>query len=128
VVVVDHDSGIDPPPTTPARRKISPAEITGETGRWMVLEGFSLVKAFEHQNLPLKPAQADYQRRRQLGQRHGAIADAWAVVPPAGESSSTPIEPSAGEFNFSESEKARYRAMGFAFAGDMPESEERNGE
>lgn len=83
----------------------------------MVAEGFSLTKAHQHQHLPLKAAQADYQRRRQLGQRHGAIATAWEVAPPAGDLAA-PLEPSAGEFSFSEAEKERYRAMGFAFGSE----------
>jgi hypothetical protein len=115
----------DPPPTTTApRRKISPADITGETGKWMVTEVFSLEKAYLFQHLPLAAAQADYQRRRQLGQRQGGIALAWEISPPTGESSSKPLEPSAGEFSFSEHEKARYRAMGFKFGSDVEESED----
>lgn len=89
----------------------------------MVAEGFSLSKAHQHQNLPLAPAQADYQRRRQLGQGHGAIALAWEVAPPAGDSSVAPVEPSSGEFTFSAHEKERYRAMGFAIGDELPESE-----
>jgi DNA-binding transcriptional ArsR family regulator len=121
----DHDSiEVDPPPTTAPRPKISPSEITGDTGRWMVAEGFSLTKAHQHQGLPLAPAQADYQRRRQLGQGHGAIALAWEVAPPAGDLATAPIQISAGEFTFSEHEKERYRAMGFAFASEVPEEEQ----
>jgi hypothetical protein len=116
----------DPPPATAPRRKISPHEITGETGRWMVAEGFSLTKAHQHQSLPLAPAQADYQRRKQLGQGHGAIALAWEVAPPAGDGQAVPLEPSSGEFTFSEHEKERYRAMGFAIGDDPLESEESN--
>lgn len=112
------------PPTTEPRRRIVPADITGATGRWMVAEGFSLAKAHQHQSLALGPAQADYQRRRQLGQRHGAIALAWEVSPPAGDSDSSPIEPSAGEFTFSLHEKERYRAMGFAIGDELPEGGE----
>ncbi len=115
---------IDPPPTTAPRRKISPREIIGDTGKWMVAEGFSLTKAHQHQHLPLKAAQADYQRRRQLGQRHGAIADAWEVSPPAGAPELAPLEPSAGPFSFSEQERAHYRAMGFKFGDDDFEEEE----
>jgi DNA-binding transcriptional ArsR family regulator len=114
----------DSPPTTAARRKISPHEITAPAGRWMVAEGFSLTKAHQHQHLPLAPAQADYQRRRQLGQGHGAIALAWEVAPPTGDGQAAPLEPSSGEFTFSEHEKERYRAMGFAFGSEMPEESE----
>lgn len=117
----------DPPPTTAARRKISPSEITGATGRWMVAEGFGISKAHHFQDLPLAPAQADYQRRRQLGQGFGAIALAWEVAPPAGESSSPPLAPIAGEFTFSEREKERYRAMGFAIGDELPEGQESHG-
>lgn len=113
----------DSPPTTAPRRKISPHEITAPAGRWMVAEGFSLTKAHQHQNLPLAPAQADYQRRRQLGQGHGAIALAWEVAPPTGDGQAAPLEPSSGEFTFSAHEKERYRAMGFAIGDELPESE-----
>jgi len=112
----------DPPPATP-RRKISPHEITGATGKWMVAEGFSLAKAHQYQYLPLGPAQADYQRRRQLSQGHGAIALAWEVAPPTGNSQAAPLEPFSGEFTFSEHEKERYRAMGFAIGDEQIESE-----
>jgi hypothetical protein len=114
----------DPPSATNPRRKISPHEITGATGKWMVAETFSLEKAFLHQHLPLEAAQADYQRRRQAGQFQGAIALAWEVAPPTGDSQAAPLEPSAGEFTFSAHEKERYRAMGFAFGSELPESEE----
>ncbi len=114
---------LDSPPTTNPPRKISPHEITTPTGRWMVAEGFSLAKAHQHQSLPLAPAQADYQRRRQLGQQHGAIAQAWSVSPPAGESSNPLALFSSGELTFSERDKERYRAMGFTFSDDMPEEE-----
>jgi hypothetical protein len=79
-----HDSlERDPPTTTPApRRKIRPAEITTATGRWMVQKGFGLDRAYKCQHLPLADCQADFERRWELGQRHGAIGDAWLVAPP----------------------------------------------
>jgi hypothetical protein len=82
-----HDSQIESKPPTPtpraARTKVRPEEITGDTGKWMVEQGFSLAMAHKHQDLPLAVAQADYHRRQQFGQRHGAIAQAWEVSPPA---------------------------------------------
>jgi len=113
---------LDSPPTTTAPRKISPSEITTDTGRWMVAQGFSLTKAYQHQLLPLAPTQADFQRRRQLGQQHGAIALAWDVAPPAGESSAPTLAQVSGEFTFSENEKQHYRAMGFAIGDEQQEN------
>jgi predicted transcriptional regulator len=75
----------EPPPTThqSARKKVRPQDITTPTGRWMVQTGFSLDRAFLCQALSLSDCQADFQRRWiELGQRHGAISDAWLVEPP----------------------------------------------
>lgn len=86
----DLSTDRDPPTPPPARsaRRITPQDITTDTGRWMVKEAFSLAKAFQFQHLPLRACQLDYERRRGLGQGHGAIAQAWEVEPP----SSSPID------------------------------------
>lgn len=48
----------------------------------MVAEGFSRKAAHRHRTLDLVVAQADYRRRRDLGQGHGAIVEAWDLAPP----------------------------------------------
>lgn len=126
----DHDSPVgggggsdsqdkDPPPTTNARetvKKITAADITTTTGRWMVKEGFNIRTAHRLQHLPLNPCIDDFERRWNLGQRHGAIALAWEVEPPAAAAPAP--APSVGPWTFSESERDRYRALGFAFGSD----------
>lgn len=81
----DHDSpGESNQPTNPPLRstKVLPTQITTDTGRWMVKTGFNIVSAYRFQSIPLDVAQADYARRRDLGQQHGAIINAWRVELP----------------------------------------------
>lgn len=100
-----------PTPTAADLKTCKPsiADLRTETGRWMVKEGFSLTAAIELQGLDLASAQADYGRRRQMGQQHGAIVIAWRVEAPAGAGQVASAGPwSAEEF-------AAFRsAMGYA--------------
>lgn len=49
----------------------------------MSKEGFSLPASVELQHLDLAACKADYRRRRDMAQEHGAIVNAWRVEPPA---------------------------------------------
>lgn len=115
----DHDSDHDsPPPESARRRKIRPDEITTETGRWMVAQGFGLAAAYRHQGLDLDKARSDYDRRIGLGQRLGAINLAWNVAAPELAPVGGNGVPSSGEFTHSDQERARLRSLGFAYDDD----------
>jgi len=71
-------------PTTSATRppRVLPEHITTETGKWLMKVGFNIRYAYQFQAMSLPVAQADYHRRRELGQGNGAIIQAWAVELP----------------------------------------------
>ena len=115
---------IDSPTNHQRRAKISPHEISTDTGRWLVAEGFSRRRAHQFQDLPLAAAQADYQRLRQLGKRHGGIVETWEISPPTGASGVLPAPQLAGEISFDAAAVERYRAMGFKLGSDLPEGVE----
>lgn len=77
---IEHGSLPDTNPRT--RTKVRPDQVTTETGKWLVRVGFNLTSAYRFQQIPLPTAQADYERRRGLGQQTGAIVNAWAVELP----------------------------------------------
>jgi hypothetical protein len=79
----DHVSRIDSTPKHPTRSPRTAVLVSTDTGRYLVTEGFSVTKAVQFEKLPLDQVRADYQRRREMGQKHGAIVRAWENVPPA---------------------------------------------
>ena len=93
----DHDTHHEtptPPPAAAPKRRYKPADITTDTGRWMVQAGFSVERACLCQHRNLDDCKADFARRwNTLGQRHGAISDAWMVeAPPTAADTQRPAQ------------------------------------
>lgn len=115
---LDLPTDSDLPTTTPRNRtKVLPESIETDTGRWLVKIGFNIASAYRFQSIPLKIAQADVSRRRDLGQQNGAIINAWKVELP--EYDDLPDHPVA---EVSEDRRAELRAKYgdlFMFSGDV---------
>jgi DNA-binding transcriptional ArsR family regulator len=111
-------------PTTEPRTstKVLPESIETETGRWLVKIGFNIASAYRFQGLPLKVAQADVARRRDLGQGNGAIINAWKVELPEYDYLSDQPEQAVSDARRAELQ-AKYGDL-FLFSGDPLASDE----
>jgi hypothetical protein len=103
-------------PRTPA--KVLPNQIATTTGRWLVKVGFNIGFAYRFQTIPLQVAQADYERRRALGQGNGAIINAWMVELPEYDLASEASGHVINEARRAEL-RERYGDL-FLFGGDEP--------
>jgi DNA-binding transcriptional ArsR family regulator len=116
----NHAAAQIQPDTNPrSSTKVLPSQITTDTGRWMIREGFNIASAYRFQHMPLEAAQADYSRRRDLGQHHGAVINAWSVELPEFDH----VTDERGAF-VTDARRAELRALYgdlFSFSGDdMP--------
>lgn len=120
----DHDHVGDsklPQTNAATGAKATPDAIQTETGRWLVRMGFNITSAARFQSIPLAIAQRDYERRRELGQRNGAIVQAWAVEHPALLGQNDESEPTVSADRRAEL-TARYGDL-FLFSGDVIDEE-----